>query len=66
MPFRFQLLAVQAYLRADLSEGELAKLMRVDRVTARQVVHEITSTRQFLDEGEVQPLSIDLASLIAD
>ncbi len=66
MPFRFQLLAVQAYLRADLSEGELAKLMRVDRVTARQVVHEITSTHQFLDEGEVQSLSIDLASLIAD
>ena len=38
LPRRFRYLAVEAWSRGDLSEGQLARLLRVDRITARQLV----------------------------
>ena len=38
LPLRYRCLAVEAYLRGDLSEGQLARFLRVDRVQARRVV----------------------------
>ncbi|MDE2717835.1 MAG: hypothetical protein OXI33_12610, partial [Chloroflexota bacterium] len=59
-----QLLAVRAYEEGSLTEGELARLLRVDRVSARRIVQELTHPIHLLSEGEVGSLSIDLASSI--
>ena len=66
LPLRYQLLAVRAYEEEKLTEGELARLLRVDRVSARRVVQELTHPVHLLDEGEVGALSIDLASSISE
>ena len=64
LPIRYQLLAVRAYQQADLTEGELVRLLRVDRVQARRIVQELTHPPHLLDEGQVASLSLDLASSI--
>jgi Zn-dependent peptidase ImmA (M78 family)/transcriptional regulator with XRE-family HTH domain len=64
LPIRYQFLAVRAYQEAELTEGELARLLRVDRVQARRIVQALTHPSHVLDEGEVATLSLDLASSI--
>lgn len=41
LPSRYRYLAVEAWQRGDLSEGQLAAFLRVDRLTARRLVHEM-------------------------
>ena len=65
LPLRYRLLAVRAYEEGSLTEGELARLLRVDRVSARRTVQEMTHAPHLLDEGDVGALSIDLASSIS-
>lgn len=65
LPLRYQFLAVRAYEEGNLTEGELARLLRVDRVSARRIVQELTHPLHILDEGEVAPLSVDLASSVS-
>ena len=38
LPRRFRYLAIEAWSQGDLSEGQLARLLRVDRTAARQLV----------------------------
>ena len=64
LPLRYRLLAVRAYEEGSLTEGELARLLRVDRVSARRTVQEMTHAPHLLDEGDVGALSIDLASSV--
>ena len=66
LPLRYLLLAVRAYEDGNLTEGELARLLRVDRVSARRTVQNLTHPIDLLDEGEVASLSIDLASTIIE
>lgn len=66
VPLRYQLLAVRAYEEENLTEGELARLLRVDRVSARRTVQELTHTAHLLSEGEIGALSIDLASSLSE
>ena len=61
LPIRYQFLAVRAYQEEKLTEGELARLLGIDRVQARQVVQRLTHLPYDLDEGKVGTLSIDLA-----
>ncbi len=65
LPLRYQLLAVRAYEEGSLTEGELARLLRVDRVSARRIVQELTHPIHLLSEGEVGSLPVDLASSIS-
>ena len=62
LPIRYQLLAVQAYEEEKLTEGELARLLRVDRVTARRIAFELTQSSFLLEEGDLASLSVELAS----
>lgn len=39
LPLRYITLAVEAYLEGDVSEGQFARVLRLDRVAARQVAH---------------------------
>ena len=66
LPLRYQLLAVRAYEEENLTEGELARFLRVDRVSARRIVQDLTNPVHLLNEGEVGSLSIDLASSISE
>jgi Zn-dependent peptidase ImmA (M78 family) len=63
LPLRYEVLAIQAHMMDELSEERLANLLRTDRVSARQRVHELAGTRYF-DDGEVQvrQLALDLSA----
>ena len=61
LPIRYQLLAVQAYEEEKLTEGELARLLRVDRVTARRMALELTQPSFLLEEGDLASLPVELA-----
>ena len=62
LPVRYQLLAVRSYEEGNLTEGELSRLLRTDRVSARRVVQKLTHPVHILEEGSVTSLSINLAS----
>lgn len=40
LPSRYRYLAVEAWQRGDLSEGQLAGLLQVDRLTARRMIRD--------------------------
>jgi Zn-dependent peptidase ImmA (M78 family) len=65
LPYRFEVLAVQAFVAEELSEGRLARLLRLDRVAARGRVQELTGTRYF-EQGEVRQLALDLDRALVD
>ncbi len=62
LPLRYQYLAARGYEEGELTEGQLARLLRVDRVLARRAVRRLTHPLHLLDEGEVASLPVDLAS----
>ena len=65
LPLRFQYLAARAYEEGKLTEGELARLLRVDRVAARRLIQELTQYLLLHDEGQVTSFSIDLARSVS-
>jgi Zn-dependent peptidase ImmA (M78 family)/DNA-binding XRE family transcriptional regulator len=57
-PERYRYLAVQAYIQEAISEGQLARFLRTDRVTAREIV-DATLTSSDLDaEGHEQSVQM--------
>lgn len=61
LPPRYQLLAVEAYQKENLTEGQLAHYLRVDRVEARQIVQRLTSQAYVSQEGTITSLDVDFA-----
>jgi hypothetical protein len=57
-------LAVQAYEQAHLSEGELARYLRTDRVSAREIVAETLSSRDVDAGGQEQTWQVPQRSLM--
>lgn len=64
LPLRYQYLAALAYEEGKLTEGELARFLRVDRVAARRLVQELSRSSLLQDEGQVTSISIDLKSSV--
>ena len=64
LPLRYEFLAARAYEEGSLTEGELARLLRADRVSARQTVQKLSSALHVLDGGQVTSLPIELAGSI--
>lgn len=58
-PDRYVFLAVQAYDKGELSEGQLSDLLRCDRVTAREIVESRLTTTEVSDEGEVRRIQLE-------
>lgn len=54
LPRRAQYLAVEAYVDGELSEGRLARLLRADRVSARELVRLLTASRDVASGGAVR------------
>ncbi len=65
MPLRYQYLAALAYEEEKLTEGELARLLRIDRVGARWLIQELAHSLLLHDEGQVASFSIDLARSVS-
>lgn len=65
LPRRFVHLAVTAYRHGDLSEGQLARILRVDRITARILVEEVSRLFNKEMEGGYASLDLDLNEAIA-
>ena len=61
LPARYEFLAVRAYEADELSEGELARYLRTDRVSARRLVQRMTNELYLLDEGQLASLPIDMS-----
>jgi Zn-dependent peptidase ImmA (M78 family)/DNA-binding XRE family transcriptional regulator len=66
-PQRYKLLAVQAYLTARITEGQLARLLRCDRIEAREIVAETRRHVEVTPEGERETLDLPFdRSLVAN
>lgn len=61
VPERYELLAVRSFDEGDISEGELARYLRTDRVTARERAHALGHTAVY-ESGEWGQLSLDLSA----
>jgi hypothetical protein len=63
LPYRYRYLAVEAYT-ADpplISEGELARFLRVDRIEARAIVEELSHAPGMVsDHGEAVSIPLDV------
>jgi Zn-dependent peptidase ImmA (M78 family)/DNA-binding XRE family transcriptional regulator len=64
LPLRYKTLAVSAYNNGELSEEQLAKYLRTDRVRARLIVDEINNLAVAEREGEFENLQLDLAETL--
>ena len=64
LPLRYQFLAVQAHVEGELSEGELCRVLRQDRLLARETVQNLTHPVHLLHEGEMLSIPIDPSSRV--
>jgi hypothetical protein len=64
LPMRYQYLAVEAFERGDLSEGQLARFLRVDRVEARSIVEKLSSRTVVSDEGVVEQVPLAFGDVL--
>lgn len=59
-PDRYIFLATQAFDRGELSEGELAAILRCDRVSAREIVEKrLSTTGDVSDDGSVRRMDFE-------
>lgn len=59
LPTRYRYLAAEAFLDGTLSEGQLAKLLRLDRRAARDLVHALVATAEVGRDGDVVALAYE-------
>ncbi len=59
LPLRHRYLAAEAYLNGTLSEGQLAKLLRLDRLAARGLVARLGASADVDAAGDVVALSYE-------
>lgn len=64
LPLRYQLLAVQAFEQGKLTEGQLARFLRCDRIEARELVMSIFRSREVDEQGQINDLVLDASKSI--
>lgn len=60
LPLRFRYLATEAYERGELSEGQYAHFLRVDRLEARRTAEDLSRPPVITDDGEIGSLPLNL------
>jgi Zn-dependent peptidase ImmA (M78 family)/DNA-binding XRE family transcriptional regulator len=66
-PERYKFLAVHAYERGEITEGELANYLRCDPVTAREIVLRCRTSMEIEANGDQHPMQVDFQrSLLAE
>jgi Zn-dependent peptidase ImmA (M78 family)/transcriptional regulator with XRE-family HTH domain len=58
-PERYKALAVYAYEQEKITEGQLARFLHCDRVTARETVQEFLTSRDVTEEGETEAIQFE-------
>jgi Zn-dependent peptidase ImmA (M78 family)/DNA-binding XRE family transcriptional regulator len=58
-PERYKALAVYAYEQEMISEGQLARFLRCDRVTAREIVQDYLTSRDVNIDGQAEAIQFD-------
>ena len=58
-PERYKALAVYAYEQEKISEGQLARFLHCDRVTAREIVQEYLTSRDVTDDGQTEAVQFE-------
>ncbi len=61
LPYRYRALAAEAFNNGDITEGQLARFLRTDRIRARAVIEEFIERAVIDDAGERQPITFDLS-----
>ena len=64
LPTRYRYLVAEAYLSGDLSEGQLARYFRTDRVDARRMIAALGTHDDVSDEGAISREMVGLATPI--
>lgn len=59
LPLRYQYLAVEAFEQQAISEGLLAKFLRVDRLEARQIIQVLSAHTSDIDQEELIDFNIE-------
>ena len=65
LPRRYKLLAVRAFGDGEITEGQLARYLRTDRVSAREIVAELSEQSSVDENGSIQSFTLDLSSPVA-
>jgi Zn-dependent peptidase ImmA (M78 family)/DNA-binding XRE family transcriptional regulator len=65
LPLRYMYLAAEAYGRAELSEGQFAQFLRVDRLEARRLAGDLTSRPTISEEGDIGSLELQLGDTLS-
>lgn len=61
LPARFYYLAAEAHIRGEISEGQLARYLRMDRVAARRLVRSLTQAHEVDEHGRITTSAVDLS-----
>ena len=64
LPYRYEMLAAQAYTASLLSEGQLARRLATDRVGALLRVHQLPQAQQPSKDGEWHQVPLDLSAAL--
>lgn len=64
LPERYRFAAIEAYHNELLSESELAKFLRVDRLKARQMVQQHSQIRGLTESGDPETFELDMAQVV--
>lgn len=65
LPLRYQLLAAEAFQKAQITEGQFAHFLRLDRLGARQLYQSLSRNLTMSDEGMVEEIGLNLGEAIA-
>lgn len=63
LPLRFRYLAVEAYLKGDISEGQFARFLRTDRTTARNLARHLSERIGLDEEGKISSVALETEDL---
>lgn len=66
LPYRYETLAARAFAEALISEGQLARMLATDRVSASRLVMERMRDEQPIDDGEWRQIDIDLGQPLVE
>lgn len=66
LPFRYETLAARAFVEALISEGQLARMLDTDRISAVLMANERSRDEQAIDPGEWRQVPIDLGRALID
>jgi Zn-dependent peptidase ImmA (M78 family)/transcriptional regulator with XRE-family HTH domain len=66
LPFRYETLAARAFADALISEGQLARMLDTDRISAVLLATKRSRVEQAIEPGEWQQVPIDLGRALID